>query len=200
MNNVRLALLGLLLLLAAVAGWRIGISSSAVTSPNDQRILQTTTTVLKQVQALSEYVTVKYVLEKVIIYEDVKWYGDNRVLLVAQGIVKAGLDFSLMSPDDIHLSGRHIQLRLPPPTITEAYLNEHHTRVIERSTGMLRQFDKGLEQEARIRALEEIQRSARFNGILDQAAQNARRQLSALLVGLGYSVEFLEGPGAASTP
>jgi len=32
------------------------------------------------------------VLEKVVILEDAKWYGENRVLLLAHGIVKAGMD------------------------------------------------------------------------------------------------------------
>ena len=56
----------------------------------------TTATVLRQVQTLSQLVTVKYVMEKVVVMEDVKWFGESRVLLVANGVVKAGVDFSRM--------------------------------------------------------------------------------------------------------
>ena len=49
-----------------------------------------TATVLVQVQTLSQLVTVKYVMEKVVALEDVQWYGESRVLLIAHGIVKAG--------------------------------------------------------------------------------------------------------------
>ena len=49
-----------------------------------------TSVVLRQVQTLSQLVTVKYVMEKVVVYEDVKWFpgGDNRVLMIAHGVVK----------------------------------------------------------------------------------------------------------------
>ena len=51
-----------------------------------------TTSVVHEVQALSELVTVKYVMEKAVILDDVKWYGENHVLLLAHGVVKAGID------------------------------------------------------------------------------------------------------------
>ena len=34
-------------------------------------------TVLRQVQTLSQLVTVKYVMEKVVVLEDVKWFGNG---------------------------------------------------------------------------------------------------------------------------
>src|SRR5271156_1585754 len=97
-----------------------------------------TATLLTQVQNLRQLVTVKYVLEKVIVYEDVKWYGDNRVLLVAHGIVKAGIDLSMLQKGDIQISDKKIRLTLPPPRITDVYLDDRRTEVLERSTGVLR--------------------------------------------------------------
>lgn len=152
-----------------------------------------TATVLQQVQTLSEFVTVKYVMEKVVVLEDVKWYpgGDSRVLLVAHGIVKAGVDFKPMSAGDVRLSGKTVSLHLPAPKITDAYLDEKQTYVVERSTGLLRLFDKDLEQTARQTALEDIRRSARSSGILKDGAERARDQLKILLLQLGFEkVEF----------
>src|ERR1043165_4387358 len=80
-----------------------------------------TATVLQQVQTLSELVTVKYVMEKVVVIEDVKWFGENRVLLVAHGVAKAGVDFKQMKPEDLRVSGKTVSLRLPPAQITDAY-------------------------------------------------------------------------------
>ena len=82
--------------------------------------MESTATVVEQVQTLSDLVTVKYVLEKVVILEDVKWYGENRVLLLAHGIVKAGIDLKRITPDDVTISGKIISLRLPPPQIMDA--------------------------------------------------------------------------------
>lgn len=157
-----------------------------------QRVLGTAT-VLQQVQTLSELITVKYVMEKVVIFEDVKWYpgGDNRVLLVAHGIVKAGVDLKQIEPGDVSVSGKTLSLRLPPARITDAYLDEKETRVIERTTGLLRLFDKDLEQTARQIAVGDIHRAARNAGILKDAEDCARDQLRALLLQSGFErVEF----------
>jgi hypothetical protein len=147
--------------------------------------------VLQQVQTLSQLVTVKYVMEKVVVLEDVKWLGENRVLMVAHGIVKAGLDLSKLREKDVSISGKTIRLHLPPAQITDAYLDEKQTRVVERSTGLLRAFDKDLEQTARQNAVEDIRRAARTSGILGDADERARTQLSHLFHQLGFeSVDF----------
>lgn len=174
------------LLVGLVAGW----SLLPAKQPSPTPTLANTPTILEQVHALSEYVTVKYLLEKVVVLEDIKWYGDNRVLLLAHGVVKAGLDLGRLGPDAIEVSGNRVEVRLPQPQITEVYLDEQQTRVVERSTGMLRRFDKDLEQEARARAVDELERAARYAGILDEARTNAQQQLHGLLTGLGYEVRF----------
>jgi len=175
-------------------GTRLG---SGFGAPAGQR-LQPTANLLRQVQALAQLVTVQYVVEKVVLMEDVKWYGENRVLLLAQGIVKAGVDLDQLQPSDLSVSGRRVRLRLPPAQITDTYLNDAETRVIERETGLWRVFDKNLEQSARQAALEDIRRAARRNGILRDAEVRAREQLTALFRQLGYEeVEITaDQPGA----
>lgn len=150
-----------------------------------------TATLLKQVQSLSELVTVKYVIEKVVVLEDVKWYGENRVLLLAHGIVKAGVDLSRLKPDDISVSEKKITIKLPPAQILDAYLDDKKTQIIERSTGLLRGFDKDLEQTARQNATDDIGRAARVGGIGKDADQRARDQLKRLFLQMGFTeVEF----------
>jgi hypothetical protein len=151
-----------------------------------------TATVLRQVQTLSQLVTVKYVLEKVVVLEDVKWFGENRVLLVAHGIVKAGVDFGELRPEDLKVSGSKISIRLPPAQITDAYLDDQQTRVVERTTGLLRMFDKDLEQNARQNAVSDIRRAARTAGILKDADERAQAQVKGLFLQMGFEeVEFL---------
>ncbi len=150
-------------------------------------------TLLTRVQNLSQLVTVKYVLEKVVVYEDVKWYGDNRVLLVAHGVVKAGIDLRALQAGDIQIADKKIRVALPPPRITDVYLDDRHSEIVERSTGLLRVFDKDLEQNARIQAVEDLRRAASQNGILTDATAQARAGLTALLHQLGFTeVEFRE--------
>jgi hypothetical protein len=152
---------------------------------------ENTVTVVKQVQTLSDLVTVKYVLEKVVILEDAKWYGENRVLLLAHGIVKAGMDLKRVTPNDVTISGKKICLRLPPPQITDAYLDDAKSQVIDHVTGLLRVFDKDLEQTARANAVDDIRRAARTDGILDEADKRARLELELFLRQAGFEqVEF----------
>src|SRR5437868_930870 len=77
-------------------------------------------------------------------------------------------------------------LTLPQATLTDAYLDEKHTQVLDRQTGLLRTFDKNLEKTARQYALAEIQRGAWQGGIEREANERARDQLSVLLKTLGY--------------
>jgi hypothetical protein len=150
-----------------------------------------TATVVQQVQTLSDLVTVKYVLERVVILEDVKWYGESRVLLLAHGIVKAGVDLKRLKPEDVAISGKKITLHLPPPQIMDAYLDDKYSQVIDHTTGLLRAFDKDLEQTARQNAVDDIGRAARMGGILNDAQTQAQAQLGSFLHQAGFEqVEF----------
>jgi hypothetical protein len=158
-------------------------------NPNASRF--NTSTVIQQVQTLAELVTVKYVIEKIVIAEDAKWYGESRVLLLAHGIVKAGIDLREIKPGDIQIEDKKITIKLPTEKITDAYLDEKKTQVIERTTGIIRQFDKDLEQNARRNAIADIRSAARANGISKDARERAELQLKTLFLQMGFhEVEF----------
>lgn len=155
------------------------------------RFFWNTTSVVHEVQSLSDLVTVKYVMNKVVVLEDVKWYGENRVLLLAQGVVKAGIDLKRLKPEDVSISEKKISLHLPPPQITDAYLDDSASQVIDHTTGLLRAFDKDLEQSARQNAVDDIARAARRAGILDEADKRGRAELASFFKRAGFErVEF----------
>jgi hypothetical protein len=156
-----------------------------------------TATVVLQVQSLSELVTVKYVMEKVVPLEapkpgtlenlpGISGLRDDKIILLAHGIVKAGVDLGKVTTSDVEVSGEKVVLTIPPARLTDAYLDERNTQVLDRQTGLLRSFDANLEKTARQYALSEIQRAARQSGIEREANDRAREQLKRLLNGLGY--------------
>lgn len=152
-----------------------------------------TPVILQQVQSLSRLVTVKYVMEKVVLYDDPRWFGDNRVLMIVHANVQAGIDLKEIKPGDIRVSGRNISIKLPPAhaplDLTE--IDEKRTQVVERTTGLLRTFDKDLEQTARQNAVLEINLAARDAGILKDAEDRAKDQLTGLFHAMGFEeVEF----------
>lgn len=192
MNRTRLAIavvivVMIILFMFLACGFLLGRLLSA---PATRRSANTST-LITQVQGLAQLVTVKYTLEKVVVLEDYKIYGENRVILVAHGTVKAGVDLTKLRPGDVTIQGRSATLRLPWATITDVYLDEAQTEVVEQSTGLLRRFDKGLQQDARREALDTIRRNARYTGIVDEANVRARELLTHFLEPLGFdTVQF----------
>ena len=104
----RLAIIFLVLAVIFTIGLVIGVLLPRLAGLGVARgRVYNTSTILQQVQTLSELVTVKYVMEKVVIQEDPPQNSirrllpdDTRVILVAHGIVKAGVDLSKMQPGD----------------------------------------------------------------------------------------------------
>jgi len=191
MRKARLLALAILLVAGFGGGLLLGLRAPHWFCAGTAARPYNTAALLRQVQTLAQLVTVKYVIEKVVVLEDVKWYGESRVLLLAQGVVKAGVDLSRLGPADLDVTPPRVVIRLPPPQITDVYLDDQQSRIIERSTGLLRRFDKDLEQTARQTALEDIGRAARRSGILQDAEERAHQQLRSLFEQLGYTdVQF----------
>lgn len=180
----------LLLAIFALGIW-LGIKFTARSSSSVHE--ENTETVVEQIQTLSDLVTVKYVVEKVVVLDDVKWYGESRVLLVAHGVIKAGIDLKKLKPGDVVVSGKRITIKLPPPQITDAYLDDQKSRVIDHTTGLLRVFDKDLEQTAREEAVLDIRSAAIQNGILNDANERAELELALFLHEAGYDEVKFEG-------
>jgi len=198
MSKTRVVLLGgIALVLIFGLGLLIGIVLPRMAGFGSAPRTYNTAVLLRQVQTLSQLVTVKYVLEKVVILEDPPQNpvrrllpDDTRVILVAHGIVKAGVDLGRLKSGDLKLSGKTIEITLPHAQITDAYLDESQTKVIERNTSFLRDFNKDLEQNARQTAVDDIRRAAKNSGILKDADERARAQLKLLFEELGFEVEF----------
>jgi hypothetical protein len=183
-----------------IAGAWFGIKLTRLLSPGSGVHELNTAVIIQQVQTLSDLVTVKYVLEKVVIVNSPPAsmlgqlvQGENRVLLLAHGIVKAGIDLKRLRPEDVRIEGRKITLHLPPPQVTDAYLDEQQTQVIDWEKGFLRDFDKDLETTARQNAVDDISRAARKAGILKDADDRARTELAVFLNRAGFEqVEFVD--------
>lgn len=179
--------------LAAGAALVLGLFVGRFLPGAGGRSILNTATVITQIQSLAQLVTVKYVFEKVVVVEDAKWYGQNRLLMVAHGVAKAGVDLQKLRPSDVKVRGQHLTLSLPRPQLVDVYLDEGKTEVLERSTGILRLFDQQMEQDARREAVESIRKAARAAGILRDAEDRTRLQLTALARSAGFedvTVEF----------
>ncbi len=150
-------------------------------------------TVITQVQKLSQLVTVRYRIQRVVgMTEPKDPVGEESVLLMVEGEVQAGVDLQHLTPADV-TSGKHDALTviLPPPSIVSASLDESKTKVWDKHITWWTPwvpYDPDLEHKARLKAAEDIRKAALEMGILEQARTNARTALQDLLGTLGWKV------------
>ncbi|MDW8383090.1 MAG: DUF4230 domain-containing protein [Verrucomicrobiota bacterium] len=199
MHALRGFVRGLLFILWFAAGLLIGSQYQRWLGLEEGPRIRTNAAILQQVQSMAQLVTIRYVLEKVVLTEDTKWYGQNRLLLLAHGVVKAGVDLARVQADDIEIHGDRLRLLLPLPRVTDAYLDESQTRVVDRETGLLRSFDREMEQMARQTALREIRMAAHEAGILRDAEEQAKIHLTRFFQNAGFrevEIQFRR-PGSA---
>ena len=87
-----------------------------------------------------------------------------------------------------------MNIRLSPPRIQEAFLDEKNTKVWDRSITWWTPWvspDIDLEHKARLQALEDIKKAALDMGILGKAKKNAEADIRAVLQVLGFrKVDF----------
>jgi len=153
-------------------------------------ILPDPVTIIREVQSLARLETIQYTVEKVITAEVNQGvfgplFGD-KLLLVAHGMVIAGIDLSKISTSDFSLEGDTLHVQLPDPEVFVATLNNDESYIYDRTTGLFRKSDPELETSARQAAEEEIYRAAVEDGILEQAKTNAEIFLERLFNSLGY--------------
>ena len=181
----------LFVVLAGVAIGRIGswfdVNPFGLFAEPDTQINDRQPAVVLQMQSLARLETMNYTIEKVIeaekggnAFQDLL-FGD-RILLIAHGNVIAGVDLSHLTDEDVQVSAENaITVTLPPSEIFVATLDNDATRVYDREQGLLSRGDAQIETEARQAAEASILQAACEQGILDQAATEAKTQIEALL-------------------
>jgi hypothetical protein len=77
-------------------------------------------------------------------------------------------------------------VNLPASQLFTTKVDNQHTRVYARTTGLLVPVDQNLESETRARAEKQLEQTALSDGILDAARKNAQAAVAALLYSLGF--------------
>ncbi len=174
----------------------IGTQVSEILNPTPT-ILPDPVAIVHDVRALARLETVQYSIERVITAESgqgifANLFGD-KLLFVAHGVVIAGTDLQKLGPEDMWVENNVLYVRLPPPEIFIATLDNEKSYVYDRETGLLTKGDVNLETEARRVAEESIEQAALEDNILVTAGKNAELYFSLLLRDLGYpEVIFVE--------
>ncbi len=151
--------------------------------------------IVHQVRSLARLETIQYSVERVITAESGQGtfgflFGD-RLLLVAHGIVVAGVDLEKLAPADLRVQNNILYVKLPDPGIFITTLDNDKSYIYNRDTGALTKGDINLETTARRAAEKSIEDAALEDGILKLAQQNAENYLSRLLMEIGSYSEVI---------
>jgi len=160
--------------------------------------------VIASIQRLQRLETVNYTMDKIV--EGAKestflpdFLAGDRLLLVVHGNVIAGVDLGKLQPSDVTISmpngdphNNSVRVKMPPPEIFIATIDNAGTHVYSRATGLLVPEDPNLETETREKAIEQVRQAAIDGGILNKAKANARATLTTLLQGLGFKQIIIE--------
>jgi hypothetical protein len=203
---VALALLGVFLVPRV-----LGNMAAAVPERVVQIIATPTPTVrdrggtIQQIQALNRLETQRFAIERVV--EANVQRGNvldlllgERLLLIASGEVIAGVDLSKLKPSDVTISadGESITINLPKSEIFAATLDNTRTKVYDKQTRILTRLtggeNKDLETQARQKAQDEVLRAACEGGVMQRAADEARRSMEQFLRLLEFSQINVNAP------
>jgi hypothetical protein len=178
----------------------VGTQVQQIVNPTPTIIADPVTVVL-EIRALSRLETASYSIQKVITAESGEgtfgFLFRDKLLLVAQGQVIAGVDLSRMDEGDIQVAGTSVFVTLPASEIFVATLDNDKTYVYDRNTGLLANQNMDLETLARQEAEDQILSAAIEDGILNKAQDNGKAYLESLLHALGFTeVVFVTGTPA----
>jgi hypothetical protein len=202
LKNITLMLAGGMAVASLMVGlevWRTGdrfLASLANLLTNRQPDPSVTvqSVVIQQVRNASELTTAVFTMQAVVpTSQDAVLHGfvvgTTKLLYIAHGEVRAGVDLSQLNPQNIQVSSDRVRIQLPPPRILSSKIDVNRSSVYDYNRGF---FSLGpdtapeLQSLAQQEALKKITQTACTSGILEQARDRASFVVTQLLTGAGY--------------
>ena len=141
--------------------------------------------VIREVRTLARLETIQYSIERVVTADrgqgSLEFLFGDELILVAHGVVIAGVDLAKLEVDDLWWDNGILYIRLPEAEIFIATLDNDKSYVYDRERGLFTRGDIHLETAARRIAEDSIEEAALEDGILELARKNAETYLYRLL-------------------
>jgi hypothetical protein len=149
---------------------------------------------LRQIQSASELSTTVFAMEAIVPTQQNRELagfvvGTTKLLYIAYGEVRAGVDLGQLQPQDVMVTGEMMQIRLPPPRILDAKIDVTRSQVYDYNRGLLGlgpDVAPDLQTLAEQQALKKIVATACQEGVLQKASDRAEQVVSQLLRTTGY--------------
>lgn len=175
--------------------WLASLRLKELTERLGSRVITVTPSpfvVVERLQSLNRLETARLVSHHVV---EVNWESEwlpsflvgEKLLLLAQVEVIAGVNMKGISPKDIEVNGDKVKVTLPQPQIFSVKIDEARSHVLVREKGwFVFNPNKDLEREARLQSLNEAKQAALKGELLSFARQKAEENLRGFLHALGF--------------
>ena len=194
--------INLMILLILLSIWRTGdralnfMSNLFKFQPVEPKI-ENSSTIVQQIRNIQELATTVQTMETIVPVSADRKLGDipvatTRLLYVARGEIKAGVDLNELTNADIKVSNNSIEIGLPPAKILDSKIDVNRSRVYDYDRGFLNlgpDVAPQLQTLAQRRTLVEMVNTACNEGILEEANDKAKQTIGQLLVNTGYKVK-----------
>lgn len=206
---------GILLLVCLIlyGTWRTGTRffealGSLWTTPQPPAEVSVPTLVVQQVRGASELTTAIFAMEAVVPAEQDRRVGNftlatTKLLYVAYGEVRAGVDLSAVAPEDVRIASDRLRVTLPAPQILDSKLDVNRSSVYDYDRGFLSlgpDVAPQLQTLAARQTLAKVVETACSQGILDEANTRAEVAVTQLLSVAGdFEVEVQTTPPSMET-
>lgn len=192
----------LVTLLILIGIWRAGTGffsfiETLFNAPPPQPEVAVPTMVVNQIQGVSDLTTAVFTMEAIVPTQQDRKLGNvtlgtTRLLYIAQGEVRAGVDLSAMTAEDIVVNEEtdSVVVKIPSAEILNHNLNVKQSQVYEYNRGFLNlgpDVAPQLQTLAQQKTLDKVLSAACEQGILDQARDRAQLTIQELLTASGYS-------------
>lgn len=202
----------LVTLLILVGVWRAGTGfftfvERLVTAPPPEPDVAVPTLVVNQIQGVSDLTTAIFTMEAIVPTQQDRKLGNvtvgtTRLLYIAQGEVRAGVDLTQISAEDVAVNAEtdSVVVKIPSAEILDHNLNVEQSEVYDYDRGL---FNLGpdvapqLQRLAQQKTLAKVLQAACQQGILEQARDRAQLTIKELLTASGYSNVKVVSEGAA---
>lgn len=163
--------------------------------PHITNEVDTSKLIIQKIQDVSELTTTVFVMDAVVPTSSTRKVGDwvigeTSLLYLARGEVRAGIDLSKISSDNIVINKNTLTITLPPPEILDSKIDVTQSQVYDYNRGFLNlgpDVAPDLQTQAQQETLKKVIQSACDADILEQANQRAVLTINQLVASSGYN-------------
>ncbi|MGB0561761.1 MAG: DUF4230 domain-containing protein [Spirulinaceae cyanobacterium] len=156
--------------------------------------VESSTLIVQSIREASELTTAIYSLETVVPTTQDRLWGDvvlgtTKLLYIAHGEVRAGIDLSQLEPADVAINEDQLTVQLPPPQILDRAIDVDRSGVYDYNRGFLNlgpDVAPDLQTRASREALGKLDVAACEQDILGRANAKAELAITELLTLSGY--------------